>query len=461
MLVVVLYLFNSSSKCFAESVTSVQKCGKVMSVFGGEYFCVINRCGNMYNAALIDESGNCSDCTIGCDSASSTYAYLGGTVYIFEKYITPDSEKCVKIKSCELSSGFVSERVIENCEPQFRGTFAVDSSGNYYMINNFSIEIYSRKFLPVREIKTPQQPLSITSSPDGKTVYAVGNGILTIITGETQHMFEVVGEKIFSLGDNKFMTDCGEVYSFDGSGLRLVCSGFDSVGVGVIDNCMIGSKNRCLTILKDEREVSVESCGGCDFIASAGSVLGCFYQNGDNVDVRLFTKSELESMAENAEKPAPPEKTSDAAESSFRENENIRSEKLSNYKFNSNNNYITGVAPGQTVAQMKKEIGNGEAVFYKDGSVKTSGKIGTGWTVEISGEELRTFTVLIYGELSGEGNINTSDRKILIDHLTGKDRLGGVFRDAADVNGDSAVDLKDLVVLDNYLKGKTEINQER
>ena len=84
----------------------------------------------MYNAALIDESGNCSDCTIGCDSASSTYAYLGGTVYIFEKYITPDSEKCVKIKSCELSSGFVSERVIENCEPQFRGTFAVDSSGN-------------------------------------------------------------------------------------------------------------------------------------------------------------------------------------------------------------------------------------------------------------------------------------------------------------------------------------------
>ena len=175
----------------------------------------------MYNAALIDESGNCSDCTIGCDSASSTYAYLGGTVYIFEKYITPDSEKCVKIKSCELSSGFVSERVIENCEPQFRGTFAVDSSGNYYMINNFSIEIYSRKFLPVREIKTPQQPLCITSSPDGKTVYAVGNGILTIITGETQHMFEVVGEKIFSLGDNKFMTDCGEVYSFDGSDLRL------------------------------------------------------------------------------------------------------------------------------------------------------------------------------------------------------------------------------------------------
>lgn len=115
------------------------------------------------------------------------------------------------------------------------------------------------------------------------------------------------------------------------------------------------------------------------------------------------------------------------------------------------NKSIIEIPLGKTVAKFKKEIiSTGYAIsFYNHNQIeKTSGSLGTGWTVSFSSNSAKyTYTFLVKGDLTGEGNINTRDTYTLANCLTNADTLSLLQFDAADINLDGIVDTADFLLL--------------
>jgi len=102
---------------------------------------------------------------------------------------------------------------------------------------------------------------------------------------------------------------------------------------------------------------------------------------------------------------------------------------------------------GVTVSKIKKAFAKHEITNFTkaDGSNINSGKLGTGATFALSTGEV--ITVVIYGELTGEGNVNSRDLKALLNHLSRKELLQGSFLISADLDSDGLITTKDLLML--------------
>lgn len=102
---------------------------------------------------------------------------------------------------------------------------------------------------------------------------------------------------------------------------------------------------------------------------------------------------------------------------------------------------------GITVSKIKKAFADLEITKFAkaDGTIINNGKLGTGANFTLSSGEV--ITVIIFGELTGEGNINSRDLKAILNHLSGKELLNGANLIAADVNEDTAVTTKDALLI--------------
>ena len=123
---------------------------------------------------------------------------------------------------------------------------------------------------------------------------------------------------------------------------------------------------------------------------------------------------------------------------------------------------LCGIKPGTTIAQMKKllEPKNCTLTFCsKDGTEKKSGVVGTGWTVEIDGDKPQKYTLIVYGDIIGEGSINTNDRKELMKNLLNNETAEQAKKEASDINHDGKIDLIDVTCLNMYINGENVISQ--
>ena len=123
--------------------------------------------------------------------------------------------------------------------------------------------------------------------------------------------------------------------------------------------------------------------------------------------------------------------------------------------------YIYGLAPGITQADFESDYialtGNGSLEYLPD-----TGTLGTGTVVKvidnITGLAVQTFTVVIYGDVNGDGNIDTADSGIIVDYenfiITWDPVADAALLEAADVNGDGNVDTGDAGIIvdhENFL----------
>ena len=127
---------------------------------------------------------------------------------------------------------------------------------------------------------------------------------------------------------------------------------------------------------------------------------------------------------------------------------------------------ITGVEPGTTVSQASSKINaNGNIVKYYDkNGNETSGSIGTGTVVkefDSTGKTLiSSYTIVIYGDVNGDGTISTSDVLAMRRHLFGYVKLSGVYATAADTNKDGSVaSTSDILALRRHLFGYVRLTQ--
>ena len=123
------------------------------------------------------------------------------------------------------------------------------------------------------------------------------------------------------------------------------------------------------------------------------------------------------------------------------------------YNIDKTNHFILGVQAGTTIANFKKNVSFDENYTlkfknYLDKDIK-SGKLGTGSSVRFYlGEDLiYEFKIVVFGDLTGEGNINSRDVNVLYKYLFNEIELENEYLIAADINQDGVVNTLDLLLL--------------
>ena len=119
----------------------------------------------------------------------------------------------------------------------------------------------------------------------------------------------------------------------------------------------------------------------------------------------------------------------------------------SNYAFN-NGNYITNIGINKNVESFKREFDSRITVIVKnsDNSIKNNGFIGTNdiITFRYNSEEI-SYRAVIYGDINGDGKINTLDLLIVQKQILNLKSLSTFEYIAADVSRDRVVNTLDLL----------------
>ena len=112
------------------------------------------------------------------------------------------------------------------------------------------------------------------------------------------------------------------------------------------------------------------------------------------------------------------------------------------YRINSDG-ILYGVESGTTISEFKQTDGIG-TVYDKKGSVITSGKVKTGYSVDFNGVNR---LISVRGDITGEGNVKSNDVSALMSALSEKTNLSNIQSVSADYNFDGKVNNKDLILI--------------
>ena len=92
------------------------------------------------------------------------------------------------------------------------------------------------------------------------------------------------------------------------------------------------------------------------------------------------------------------------------------------------------------------------------GNIKNSGVIATGDKVIVTvGNETKEYEVVIYGDVNGDGNLDSIDFAMIKKSLLNQMTLSNSKREAADINKDGLIDSIDFAYLKKYLLGNKSI----
>ena len=194
-----------------------------------------------------------------------------------------------------------------------------------------------------------------------------------------------------------------------------------------------------------------------DNLDTEGLVLKATYDNGTEEEIKTgydYTPKTLNTEGKQTITITYEGKTTKYEVEVEKLNINIKTYKT---KTKENETYITEIKQNTTVEELKKQIEtNGTIKIYKGEEEITDEKaiIGTGMTIQIETEK---YTLVVTGDVNGDGKISLIDLANLKLTIIGKKELNTVSTLAGDVNGDDKMGLSDLAKIKFYLVGKTNI----
>jgi uncharacterized repeat protein (TIGR02543 family) len=148
------------------------------------------------------------------------------------------------------------------------------------------------------------------------------------------------------------------------------------------------------------------------------------------------------------------------------QNVNLIADSGSTTVINTGDNFIYGLKPGLTKADFESNFisinGNGRLAYTPD-----NGVLGTGTKVELidnsTGAVLQTYTIVIFGDVNGDGNIDSIDAGVMVDvqnYSTTWDPVANAYYyKAGDLNGDGNIDSIDAGLTVDFQNYMVNINQ--
>ena len=127
--------------------------------------------------------------------------------------------------------------------------------------------------------------------------------------------------------------------------------------------------------------------------------------------------------------------------------------------------FISGINPNTTVnsliATIESIAGTGNVLITnQNGNVITDGLLGTGHKITISNaEDKKTFTIIVKGDTSGDGQINALDLLQVQKNILNTYSLNNEFFVAGDTSGDNKINALDLLQVQKNILGTYTIEQ--
>ena len=113
--------------------------------------------------------------------------------------------------------------------------------------------------------------------------------------------------------------------------------------------------------------------------------------------------------------------------------------------------YLTGISPNTSVSSL---TASGYTVYSGSKQV-TSGLVGTGMTAVSSGGSV---TIVVTGDVSGDGKVTITDVVKLQKSVVGSASLTGAYAKAGDISGDGKITITDVVQAAQVTVGQRTIN---
>ena len=121
--------------------------------------------------------------------------------------------------------------------------------------------------------------------------------------------------------------------------------------------------------------------------------------------------------------------------------------------------WLRRIPLGTTTAEVQSALTPSSGITIHKGSAPATGLAGTGMTVEYTrgGEVVQTLTMVVTGDLNGDGRLDISDVVQLQGSLLNRVTLTDAAAQAADVNGDGRIDISDMVQMTAALLGRSSV----
>lgn len=126
------------------------------------------------------------------------------------------------------------------------------------------------------------------------------------------------------------------------------------------------------------------------------------------------------------------------------------------YNIDLTKSYICGIEKNTSITLLKSKLSNPSdqiRVFYKNGTENLNNNIGTGMKVKLyyGNECLQTLTVVIKGDVDGDGYVGLGDLVSIRNDLLEFERLSDEYKSAGDLYGEGKITLNDLVGIMAYI----------
>lgn len=133
--------------------------------------------------------------------------------------------------------------------------------------------------------------------------------------------------------------------------------------------------------------------------------------------------------------------------------------------FKNNAGFVSGITLGMTVKELKEKIKNisNEAtikVTYNGVEVADTNKVATGYEINLTNSDANgIFNVVLYGDVSGDGEITVLDLLKVQKSILGSANLNESEKKSSDANKDDKTNALDLLIIQRHILGSMAIEQ--
>lgn len=136
-------------------------------------------------------------------------------------------------------------------------------------------------------------------------------------------------------------------------------------------------------------------------------------------------------------------------------------DKVTSSAFTVQDEYIRKIPLGTTASQLLAGLNESAYCKVYSGSSEVTGStpVGTGMVVKLlDGSTVKaSYTLVVTGDVNGDGEISVTDMIAVKSHLLEKTALSGAAAAAADANGDGEISITDFIQIKSHILGKSQV----